>query len=206
MLDFINNFTDFPKLELPTEFWLIGTAILGVALLFWGRHLIRLWLALAGLAGGAYLGLLIVDLAELEEPVSWIIVALIALAGAGLLALAYKVCFFVGGFIAGDFLATYLLTIFWPDYPELLILVLATVVGLTAVFLQDQFTIIATAISGGLLVADTVVTMVYKMNPGDLIRRAQVLDFNLVDDLLVLTSIALLAAIGIYVQRKQKHR
>ncbi len=204
MLDFLSGFTELPKLDLPSEFWLIATGVLGILLLFWGRHVIRFWLALAGLAGGTYVGMIIVERAELTEPVSWIVVALIALAGAGLLALAYKVCFFIGGFIGGAFLATYLLDIFWPGYPEILVMVIAALVGLSAVFLKDQFTIIATAISGGLLVADSVVSIVYKTEPGDLIRRAQILNFNLTDDLIILASIALLAAVGIYVQRKQR--
>ncbi len=203
MSELLDGLSELKSIEIPAEAWLIGTLVLGVVLLFWGKKIIRLWLGLAGLAGGTVAGLRLVEEIPVSETVGWIVVALLALAGAFLLSLAYKACFFVGGIIGGIFLGNYLLGIFWPGYPDLLIIVIAVAVGLIAVLLEPQFTIIATAITGAMLTADTVVSLVYKTSPGDLIRRVQIMNVSLTDDLIILLAIGLLATVGIYVQRRK---
>ena len=202
MIDFLEDLPSLDSINIPPEAWLIGTIVLGVVLLFFGKTVIRLWLGMTGLAGGAYVGLRVVELAELSEPLSWIVIALLALAGSFLLALAYKACFFFGGLIGGLYLANYLLAIFWPESPSYFSIVIAVAIGLVAVFVEESFTITATAITGAMLTADSIVSIVYKSQPGDLLQRVQTLDLSFTDDLIVLLAIGLLAAVGIYVQRR----
>lgn len=201
---FIEQIGKLLQFDIPGEFTLVIHIALGVILLFFGLKMFRLWLGITGLGAGAYLGLLLVSKLNLESPVSWIVIALLAAAGAFVLALAYKACFFFGGFVAGIYFSAYLLDIFFTDYQRYLVLLLGLACALVALFLREQFTIIVTAATGALLAADAGVSLLYKVQPGSLLFRMQSLDLQLSEDLLVLLLTALLAVIGVLVQLRQK--
>ncbi len=203
---FIEEIGKLLQFDLPTEIVLLINLALGIILLFFGLKVVRLWLALTGLAGGAYLGLLLVNKLELSSPVSWIVIILLAFAGAFVLALAYKACFFIGGFIAGIYFGGYLLNVFFTDYQRLAVLVIALLCALLALFLRKRFTIVITALTGAFLTADSILAYFYELKPGDLLFRMQNLELQLKfsEDLLILLGMLILAAIGMLVQSKQK--
>lgn len=212
-LNIFTKLTDLGKIELPklpftlqSEIVMLIVLILGLVLLFLGEKIIRFWLALTGILAGGYAGIYVAKQFQLTSPVQWIVIGLLALAGAFLLALAYKACFFIAGAVAGYMVGGYLLSIFMPSYPFYYPLIIGIIAAFLAVFLKDEFTIAATAITGSMLIADSLVAFIYKLQPGDLLRRVQTLNIKLADDLIILLAIAILSAIGIYTQKKIKHK
>lgn len=192
--------------EIPGELILLIHVAVGIIMLFFGLKVIRFWLGITGLAGGAFVGTLLVEALKLEQPVNWVVIALMACAGAAVLALAYKACFFVGGFIAGLYYGNYLLSIFFSDYKSYWVWALSLGLALVALFLRYKFTMIITAVTGAFLIADAVVCLLYKTHPGDLLFRLQrmKLELKLTEDLIILLCMAVLAAAGVFVQMKQK--
>lgn len=206
MPSFIDLIGEAAQFNLPEMFTVAVYGVVGLLLMFFGLKVVRLWLGIAGLAGGAYLGIIIANLLKLDNTAGWAVVALVAIAGAFLLALAYKLCFFAGGFIAGIYFGQYLLKAFMPDYNQYVLLGFALLAGILAAFFRFGFTILVTALTGSLLISDIIVSFVYDQKPGDLIFRVQSLNFDLKEDLIVLLIIACFAAIGALVQMRQSRR
>ena len=206
MYELVNQLTTLLKDGIPSEIWLIVQVIVALILLFIGKRSIRLWLALAGLSGGAYLGVLLTS--QIDFGSSWNAAAILSLAiiGALILSTAYKACFFIGGFIGGISLGRYILDIFFPLVPKPVLLLIALVTGLVAVFLREHFEIWATATTGAMLFVDGLVAYLYKLKPGNLINRVPQLNIEIKEDLLILLGIILLTIIGAYVQKKSRSR
>ena len=206
MYEFVNQLTTLLKEGIASEIWLIVQVAIALILLFIGKKSIRLWLALAGLSGGAYLGALLTS--HIDFGSTWNAVAILSLAviGALILSTAYKVCFFIGGFIGGINLGRYILDIFFPLAPKPALLLIALITGLVAIFLKEYFEIWATSITGAMLFTDALVAYLYKLKPGNLINRVPQLRMEIKEDLIILLGIALLTLIGVYVQKKSKSR
>ncbi len=204
MYELVNQLTMLLQEGIPSEIWLIVQVVIALILLFIGQKSIRLWLALAGLSGGAYLGVLLTS--HIDFGPTWNAVAILSLAviGALILSTAYKACFFIGGFIGGISLGRYVLDIFFPLTPKPVLLLIALATGLIAVFFREHFEIWATAITGAMLFADASVAYLYKLKPGNLINRVPQLNVEIKEDLIILLGIALLTLIGAYVQKKSR--
>lgn len=196
----IDQLGKFTKLNVPLEMSVVVTLVVGALLLFLGLKIFRLWLGITGLAAGAYVGILLVNLLKPVPPTNWIVLGLMAAAGAFALALAYKLCFFIGGFVGGVYFGQYLLAIFYPGGQQYLVLLAGLACALVALFLRDKFVIAATAITGALLVSNVAAAYLYKLKPGQLLFRVSGLNLNITDDLMILGFMAILAAFGIYVQ------
>lgn len=206
MTDIIREIITLLPGELPTEVVLLIQAIIGLLLLLRGFSVIRFWLALIGITGGAYIGTLIIDRFALTGAFALLVLVLVALAGAAILATAFKFSFFIAGFIGGLFLGNYLLDVFFMDVPRTLLLLFGFVSAIFAVAMREKFIIAATAITGALFLVDGFVSLFYQYESGSLMNRLPELRIELAEDLVILMAIAVLAVLGILFQRKDRHR
>ncbi len=206
MTDIIREIITLLPGELPTEVVLLIQAIIGLLLLLRGFSVIRFWLALIGITGGAYIGTLIIDRFALTGAFALLVLVLVALAGAAILATAFKFSFFIAGFIGGLFLGNYLLDVFFMDVPRTLLLLFGFVSAIFAVAMREKFIIAATAITGALFLVDGFVSLFYQYESGSLMNRLPELRIELAEDLVILLAIAVLAVLGILFQRKDRHR
>lgn len=206
MTDIIREIITLLPGEFPTEVVLLIQAIIGLLLLLRGFSVIRFWLALIGITGGAYIGTLIIDRFALTGAFALLVLVLVALAGAAILATAFKFSFFIAGFIGGLFLGNYLLDVFFMDVPRTLLLLFGFVSAIFAVAMREKFIIAATAITGALFLVDGFVSLFYQYESGSLMNRLPELRIELAEDLVILLAIAVLAVLGILFQRKDRHR
>lgn len=188
--------------DFPVEVALLIQAAIALFFVFKGKDLFRFWLGLTGLALGAYIGFEIVGKFDLSSTMSLVVVILLALVGASIMSTAYKVTFFIAGFISGMYVGNYILEIFFSDVSTAFIVIFALGVAIFAVAMRDHFIIWATSITGSMLAADAAFAYLYKQKAGDLINRVPNLNIKLTEDLILLLIIVVLTALGIYYQNK----
>jgi hypothetical protein len=149
----------FPPVPLP-ELVLYGLAgLLGLAACFFGYRLFRIWLALAGLQTGFYLGLWLGGLFLANDVLIIVLAVIAAVLMAGLFGLIFR----AGAFLAGAGVLVLLAALVMQLLPfgtNLYVLLGAVLVGgILGVLLVRPFLILATAVNGAFLVADSVANL-----------------------------------------------
>lgn len=181
--------------------------LLGLSACFFGYRLIRCWLALAGMQTGFYLGLWLGGMIFKSQIVTLILAILFGLFLAGLFAIFIK----IGGFLAGA-AATVLLAALviqalpfgsgtYIIYTLLGALLIGGVLGLLSV---RPFLILATALNGAYLAADSIANLITGAPPAEYVELHRQLGGSSL--ILLLTGIAMLTILGAVVQFQMERK
>ncbi|MDI9469808.1 MAG: DUF4203 domain-containing protein [Bacillota bacterium] len=153
--DLIQQFAELLG-RLPNAIPLLFALVIGIALVGWGYTLFRVWLLSIGLWAGYQLADWLVQLADIEGDMRFLIVVLFTLAVALFLWLALRASIFVAAFILGAYIVRTLgISILGIENRWVLLLGGLLAAVLAAAFVK-LFIIAATAISGAYLTVDAI--------------------------------------------------
>ncbi len=142
--------------RLPDAIPLLFALVIGIALVGWGYTLFRVWMLSIGLWTGYMLADWLVNLADIQGDMRFLIIVLITLAVALFLWLALRASIFVAAFILGaHILRTLGISLFGLENRWVLLLGGLLAAVLAAAFIK-LFIIAATAISGAYLTVDAI--------------------------------------------------
>ncbi len=196
----------FPSVALP-ELILYGLAgLIGLAVCFFGYRLFRIWLALAGLQAGFYLGLRLGGILFARQ----VPIILTAVVGAILLAGLFGLIYRIGAFLAGAGVLVLLLALILQLMPldsnvRLYALLAAALLGgILGVVLVRPFLILVTALNGAYLVADSVANLMIGTPIGQYVELHRT--FGSVRLILLLTGILVLSILGCLAQFRMTRR
>lgn len=177
----------------------IVTGLLALSLLFWGKTIFRIWLVGAGLTTGYSAGVWLSSLLGFEGAAHWMTIAVAAIAAAVLFGLAYKLSFFLAGAAFGVYLAWYAASLFNMEISWIIGLAAAILVGIMAAALRDRFVMLATAVTGSLLLVDAVLGAVREAEPFTIMWQ-QIERWQLGESLVILLLVLGLTLLGYFTQ------
>ena len=177
----------------------IVTGLLALSLLFWGKTIFRIWLVGTGLTTGYSAGVWLSSLLGFEGAAHWMTIAVAAIAAAVLFGLAYKLSFFLAGAALGVYLAWYAASLFNMEISWIIGLAAAILVGIMAAALRDRFVMLATAVTGSLLLVDAVLGAVREAEPFTIMWQ-QIERWQLGESLVILLLVLGLTLLGYFTQ------
>lgn len=195
----LSQIQDRISLGFQEYFIYIVTGLLALALMFWGKTIFRIWLVGAGLAAGYSAGVWLSTLLGFEGAAHWSTVALAAAAFAVLFGLAYKLSFFLAGASLGAYLAWYAASLFNAEISWVIGLAAAIFIGIIGAALRDHFVMLATAVTGSLLLVDAVLGAVREAEPFTIMWQ-QIERWQLGESLVILLLVLGLTLLGYFTQ------
>ena len=177
----------------------IITGLLGLALLFWGKSIFKVWLVGSGLTSGYALGSWLSALMDLSGVPHWLLVGFVAVAMAVLFGLAYKASFFLAGAALGLFLAWYTAALFNLELHGIVALVAMLVLGLIGVGVRDRFIMLASSVTGSLLLLDAVLGAIRGAEPFTILWQS-IERWQLGESLVILLLALALTLLGYFTQ------
>ena len=146
---------------------------LGLLLLFYGRRVFHLFLALAGLTSGlALANQLNMHFMHLNNEFAVGFYLVIALATALLFSLAYRFSFFLAGTSIAIYYSIFLFRLYMPGQnpPWLYVLAISIIAGTIAGIFREKFLALGSAAAGAILVADSIYGLSFKQAPAAILR------------------------------------
>lgn len=178
--------------------------ILGLLVCFWGYRLFRFWLFVAGLQAGFFLGLSLGSTLLKNQVLILIVAILSALLIAGLsFALVRLGALFAGAAVVG-LVFILLMQLFSVHYSPYVLIAVMVIGGLLGVFSVKPFLVLATAVNGAWLAADSAANLISGHALNDYLTAHQAMKTGTL--ILLLAGIIVLAIFGTMVQFSNLHK